>query len=222
MIATENLEKVVIEISSLLKDGMRRTGQLSCQLKESQVSTRGGWCAKDSARNSSKHKTDTDLATALSRFLKNKMVASFGDGPGVYKELLLKMNEVKGYDAFDGAPYVNETTNGQVEFLDLSVPVYHLSQYDWVVSLEVAEHISAEFEDVYIGNLLRHAREGIVISWAKVGQSGHSHVNCRNFDYVKDKMEAQGFKYDFNATKILKSSSSFHWFKSNIIVFYKS
>lgn len=148
-------------------------------------------------------------------------MASFGDGPGVYKEFLLKRNQVKSYDAFDGAPYADETTDGRVEFLDLTVPVYHLGQFDWVVSLEVAEHISREFEAVYVDNLARHAREGIVLSWAPPGQEGHSHVNVREPEYVDAQMRARGFQRDDVLSNRLKNSASAHWLKRNIKVFLK-
>ena len=46
--------------------------------------------------------------------------------------------------------------------------------------MKVAEHIPKEFEHVYIDNLVRHAKEGIILSWSKVGQGGHSHVNNQN------------------------------------------
>ncbi|CAG5124210.1 unnamed protein product, partial [Candidula unifasciata] len=53
-----------------------------------------------------------------------------------------------------------------VKFLDLTAPQYGLPAYDWVVSVEVGEHIPAKFEDIYLDNLARHAKEGIVLSWA--------------------------------------------------------
>ena len=100
---------------------------------------------------------------------------------------------LKSYDAYDGAPFAEDTTNGRVRFLDLSVPIYHLKEYDWVVSVEVAEHIPAEFETIYVENLVRHAKEGIILSWSRIGQGGLSHVNNRDPDYVKMKLETYGF-----------------------------
>ena len=38
------------------------------------------------------------------------MTKSFGDGPGVYKREIEKLGHVKLYDAFDGAPYCEETS----------------------------------------------------------------------------------------------------------------
>ena len=88
--------------------------------------------------------------------------------PGIYRELLLEYHQVSSYDSYDGAPYAEVTTNNNVRFLDLSVPIYHLKQYDWVISLEVGEHIPAKFEHIYIDNLFRHAKEGVILSWAAV------------------------------------------------------
>jgi hypothetical protein len=212
-------DSLLKDVSVLLKEAMRRIGQMNCEKSNNQVSTNGGWCSKISGRNSPEHKTDEILLAALSHFLVNKTVASFGDGPGVYKELILQMGQVKSYDAFDGAPYVKETTNNQVEFLDLSVPIYHLKQFDWVLSLEVAEHIPAQFEHVYIDNLARHAKEGIILSWAKPGQNGHSHINNRDSDYVLARMSDRGFKRDEKASSEFKNSTKFVWFRDNLNVY---
>ena len=64
----------------------------------------------------------------------------------IQSDKLLNLKQVASYDAFDGAPFAKETTEGRVEFLDLSVPVYHFNQYDWVLSLEVTEHIPIKYE----------------------------------------------------------------------------
>ena len=212
---------IIKELSVLLNQASNKIGQLSCQLSANEVSDSGGWCSKISGKNSSEHMTDKKLSKALSKFLVGKRVASFGDGPGVYKELLLSYNEVLSYDSFDGAPYAELTTNNNVKFLDLSVPIYHLDQYDWVISLEVAEHIPEKFESVYLDNLVRHSREGIILSWAVIGQGGHSHINNRDFPYVKAKMEERKFIHDNASSFYLKTQSSFDWFKNNINVFRK-
>jgi hypothetical protein len=214
-------KRIIKELSTLLNQASNKIGQLSCQLSKNEVSDNGGWCSKISGKNSSQHMTDISLSKALSKFLVGKRVASFGDGPGVYKELLLSYNEVLSYDSFDGAPYAELTTNNNVKFLDLSVPIYHLDQYDWIISLEVAEHIPEKYESVYLDNLVRHSREGIILSWAAIGQGGHSHVNNRDFPYVKAKMEERDYMHDETSSKYLKDQASFGWFKNNINVYTK-
>lgn len=150
-----------------------------------------------------------------------KRVASFGDGPGAYKEYLIKTNKLITYDAFDGAPFVEETTDNQVAFLDLSVPVYHLSKYDWIMSLEVAEHIPQEYESIFIDNLVRHAKEGIILSWSRPGQMRHSHVNNRDLEYVKNQMKKRGFSHNKEESNRLKIKAKFEWLKNNINVYKK-
>lgn len=95
----------------------------------------GGWCKEISKENSGQHATDVSLMPHLSKFLENKTVASFGDGPEAYKRELLKLGNVKSYEAFDGAPYCEEKSNRRIKFMDLTIPQYGLPMYDWIVSL---------------------------------------------------------------------------------------
>lgn len=215
-------ENDIIQLSRILNDAMKQIGRLTCQLSKNGVSMNGGWCSKLSGRDSNQHVADVKLARELSRFLSGKTVASFGEGPGEYKEIILNLNQVKCYDAFDGAPYVEETTSNTVIFLDLSVPIYHLSPYDWVISLEVAEHIPQKYEIIFIDNLVRHAKEGVILSWASLNQTGHSHVNNRDFDYIKSLMESRRFRHDENLTNNLRNHCSLDWLSENINVFLKN
>jgi hypothetical protein len=82
----------------------------------------------------SEHASDKTLIPQISKLLSDKTVASFGDGPGVYKREIEKLGHVKLYDAFDGAPYCEETSYGRVRFMDLSIPQYGIRQYDWIIS----------------------------------------------------------------------------------------
>jgi len=213
-------ENIIKTLSLLLNQASNKIGKLSCKLSDD-VSENGGWCSKISGKNSSQHVTDVPLALSLSKYLKGKRVASFGDGPGIYKGYLQLYKEVKCYDAFDGAPYVEETTNNQVKFLDLSVPIHHLNTYDWIISLEVAEHIPKKYELVFVDNLVRYAREGIILSWAPLGQNGHAHVNNKDFNDVKMLLEERGFFHDPNDSDILKNAATFNWLKNNVNVFKK-
>ena len=211
---------VIVELSTMLNNAMRKIGQLTCEKTNQGQSAAGGWCSPFSGRDSREHMFDESLARELSSMLKGKRVASFGDGPGIYKEKLLEWKQVASYDAFDGAPYTEQTTNSLVKFLELTTPIHHLSQYDWVISLEVAEHIPIFYESIFVENLKRHAKEGIILSWAKINQTGYMHVNNRNMDYVIKLIESSNeFKYNEDKSTNLRQSAKFKWFKSNIAVF---
>lgn len=96
------------KLSRLLNIKKKKIGQLECEsTKSSQpISRSGGWCKVASTELGGEHKTDYQLAKALSELLKDKYVGSFGDRPGRYKQLFLASGNVKGYDAYDGAPFV--------------------------------------------------------------------------------------------------------------------
>ena len=106
-----------------------------------------------------------------------------------------------------------------MKYLDLTVPQYGLPLYDWVMSLEVAEHIPREYESVYLSNIVRHAKEGIVLSWAIPGQGGHKHVNLRPLDYVIQIMHKLGFQHDALESVKLRKTATVYWLKRNINVF---
>ena len=42
---------------------------------------------------------------------------------------------------------------------------------DWVVSLEVAEHIPVEYEQPYLANLASLSSMGVILSWATPGSN---------------------------------------------------
>ena len=155
----------------------------------------------------------------LDSYIPGKTVASFGDGPGRYKQLLLETGMLRGYDAYDGAPFSETTSEGRVNFLDLTLPQYGLPVYDWIISLEVAEHIPKEYESIYIDNIIRHAKEGVVLSWAVPGQNGYSHVNNQPFEYVKFLFESLGFNHNQVDSQTLKEAATVRWLKSNINVY---
>ncbi|XP_041366179.1 uncharacterized protein LOC121381121 isoform X2 [Gigantopelta aegis] len=206
--------------------GMKSCELLALQLKGDKsgkrygiVSTNGGWC-KDESRSSSKsHIFDKGFADALANFFKGKKVASFGDGPGDYKKYIDKSQLVTLYDAYDGAPYCEETTSGLVNFLDLTAPQYGLPVYDWVMSVEVAEHIPAKYESVYLDNIFRHAQEGIVLSWAVPGQGGLSHVNLKSFKDVRKLLLDNGYELDPKPGEVLRNAAVQAWLKQNVYVY---
>lgn len=204
-------------ISRLLNLRQQKLGQLECE--QQKTSSTGGWCAQTSVETSGEHKTDKKFVPVLAEFFKGKYVGSFGDGPGRYKQMLLDTGLLKGYDAYDGAPFSEKTSEGRVQFLDLTLPQFGLPMYDWIMSLEVAEHIPKEYESIFVDNIVRHAREGIVLSWAKIGQGGYSHVNTRSFEYVKNLFESLGFAHDLENSTMFQKAASLEWLQWNTNVY---
>ncbi|WAR00320.1 hypothetical protein MAR_024692 [Mya arenaria] len=211
-------DKLSKEINAL----KQKIGRQDCESATKNTNEAGGWCRKASTEDGGEHMTDLKLVKALSAFLKEKSVGSFGDGPGAYMREMNKLGEVREYIAYDGAPFCEETSEGRVRFMDLTVPQYGLPMYDWIISLEVAEHIPKIHEPIYIDNLVRHSNDGLILSWAKPGQGGLAHINNRPFNYVIDVMANHGFSHDKNSSHTLQMASSFGWLRDNVNVFRRT
>ena len=210
------------ELSLLLNVARQTIGQLECSAKtKGEVANSGGWCEEDSGPDSSQHATDTEIVKYLADFFKDMRVASFGDGPGIYKNYFDGTGLLKVYDAYDGAPYSPRSTTGRVDFLDLSTPQYGLPIYDWVLSLEVAEHIPEKYQDVFLSNIVRHAKTGVILSWAEPGQDGYHHVNNRDLSFVVGAMETLGFERNVSESKLLQSHCTLSWLAKNTNVYVR-
>lgn len=173
------------------------------------------------------HGVDPSLAEGIVQYLKkysNELLISvldIGCGNGYYTKYLKDRHiYCKGYD---GNPFTKQITDGLCEVADFTIYQY-LGYWSWVLSLEVGEHIDKEYEHIFINNLVRHAREGVIVSWAIPGQGGDGHVNCQDNDYIRDKICYYGFKFDVNGTQFIRNSASLYpktgyWFKDTLMVF---
>jgi hypothetical protein len=169
------------------------------------------------------HFFDEGLSTSLKDFFENESSSScvdFGCGAYGYYVKYFKDHNLN-FEGFDGNPHAPKLSNGLVKVMDLSQDFNLKKKYDWVISLEVAEHIPKQFESTYLNNLIKHCEKGIIISWALVGQKGIGHVNCQNNDYVKAVFEQKGFINDLEAEKDLRINAGHTWFKNTVMVFRK-
>jgi len=140
------------------------------------------------------------------------------NGPVEYKLYGAFCGQVLRYDAYDGAPFSEESTSGVVRYVDLTVPQFWLPRYDWVLCLEVLEHIPRAHESVVLDNVVRPATEGVVLSWASHYQPGYGHVNAREADYVDRTMARRGLSVDGPATAELRRAATLTWFQKHILV----
>jgi len=226
-----NLNAKIIEqrnsLSKVANTLMQKYMKYDCDVKKKagektnadKVSLSGGFCETAGKTDSGQHVHDKALIAHLSTFFEGKNVGSFGEGPGSYKSLLLATGKLKSYTGYDGSPYASENSDGEVEFLDLTIDAFNLPAFDWILSLEVAEHIPAEFESKFLSNIVRHAKEGIVMSWAKPGQGGLHHVNNRALTYIISTMDSLGFRHDPDASKAIQAACSVGWLRDNTNVY---
>lgn len=116
---------------------------------------------------------------------------------------------------------IEKETKGRVKYLNLAEPIPFECNYDFVISIEVAEHIPKIYEDIYVDNLIKCSKIGIVISWSGIGQSGHFHVNNKNKEEVILLFKKKGYKYQSLITERLKNFTTIAWVKSNLLYFAK-
>ena len=184
---------------------------------DDKIHPHGYWVGEDAE---SHHVYDPLLGSALADFfLKERAhtIVDFGCGLGDYvKTLLSHQFQCEGYD---GHPNTYALTGGVAKVLDLSQPFNLGKQFDWVLSLEVGEHLPKCYEEIFLENLCKHNSKGIVLSWALKGQGGFGHFNEQNNDYIKRVMKKLGYESDEEAEKILRERSSLSWFKNTVMVF---
>lgn len=172
------------------------------------------------------HGHDEGLATALVYFFNGMDIDTLLDvGCGdAYYIKKLRSNGVL-VTGVDGNPNTPKLTDGYGKVADLTEP-QDFGMFDWVLSLEVGEHIPQEFQNIFIDNLDKHNKYGIVLSWAVRGQGGDGHVNCLNNDEVIELMTERGYIYDPESTQWLRVRCAEYpntgwWFRNTVVVFRK-
>jgi SAM-dependent methyltransferase len=152
--------------------------------------------------------------------LKVQKIYDFGCGPGKYVENL-RNNGIES-TGFDGNPDTSKFLNCRVQDLTedfVEPPV------DFLMSLEVCEHVPKEYEDKLLNTFDRHLNPGgtLLLSWAIRFQCGFGHVNCENNDYVIQKLESMGYTFNSEDTSMFRDLdySEAPWFKNTIMVFNK-
>lgn len=165
------------------------------------------------------HFFDESLCTGIINYLTKKSAKSlfdFGCGNGYYTRSLIG----SGFDCrgYDGNPHTESLTNNLCEVLDLTED-FSFTPRDYVLCLEVGEHIPSTYEQRLIDNIDKHNTKGIILSWAIEGQPGEGHVNCRNNDYIENIFKSKGYAQNIDDQNMLRESSSLWWFKNTIMVF---
>lgn len=105
--------------------------------------------------------------------------------------------------------------------LDLKKPFSMNRRYDLVLCLEVAEHISEEFSDILVENLINHS-DLVLFSAAIPFQGGQNHINEQWPFYWAEKFSKFGYKlYDIIRPSIWENKKIEFWYKQNIFIYSK-
>lgn len=164
------------------------------------------------------------LWAVLAYFGRPKSLADFGCGDGwmvrtaqeagVLDSLGIEVNE-SVYSVATGIDVVVE---------DLTAPCDLKRTFDIVLSLEVGEHLPEAAADTYIDTLVKHTKETLIFTAAKVGQGGYEHINCQDQPYWREKIETRGLNYSKTHTEALKAiwtlcTGPLIWLPQNVQVF---
>jgi len=185
------------------------------------ISDTGAWNI-DGSKFEEAHAYDEKVASSIVNYAKTLGVTKtydFGCGNGKYVQKFRK----DGIEAFgiDGNPKTSSFPFCSVQDLTSK---FQLEPVNFLLCLEVCEHIPKEYEDVLLQTLDRHLVPGgtLVISWAIVGQPGFGHVNCQNNDYVISKFNSMGYSYENNKSLQLRKNTICGWFSNTLMVFTKN
>lgn len=105
---------------------------------------------------------------------------------------------------------------------NLAEPLALGRRFDLVQSLEVAEHIPAQFADTFVKNLIAHS-DLVLFSAAPPGQGGEFHVNEQDYSYWRDQFAQQGYMLlDFIRPQLASQSAVEPWYRYNTLLFVRS
>ena len=132
-------------------------------------------------------------------------IIDMGAGVGQYGHALRSLDSRYNWRGYDGAGNIEEVSDGFMSFFDLTIPLA-LPRADWVMSLEVGEHIPSEREKLVVRNIHAHNCRGVLLSWAQLGKWGVGHVNNHRSQYLIDVFTGLGYRYNVNATEALHAN----------------
>jgi len=166
-----------------------------------------------------------------------RSIIDFGAGVGQYGHSLRAIDPAHRYRGYDGAGNVDRVTSGFVTWADLTNPRLAIPKADWLMSLEVGEHINSTMEQHFVRNLHTHNCRGLVLSWGALGQWGRGHINNHGTPYLVGVFSKLGYVFDAAATGALRNQHNgraqvpqkapgvagpYRWFEKSLHIFRRA
>lgn len=164
-----------------------------------------------------------EIVPELVKLLKPNSVVDFGCGLGTFLYCFKKegLKQVLGL----GGPWVNKEllykyiTPVEFKECNLEEEINLENKFDLVISLEVAEHLSRKYADIFIKNLIA-AGEMIVFSASIPYQEGQNHINEQWLDYWEQKFLDHAYEmHDILRPIFWDNRNIFWWYKQNMVLF---
>lgn len=199
-----------------------KAGSLACECRH--VGPTGGFCVDPVAAGpvGAQDCLSKELAHNLGTYFGSASVGDFGCGFGQYGKYFKNHFPQLEWVGYDGSENIEVATHGLVNFLDLSEPQF-LREFDWVMSVEVAEHLPGTLEANFVYFLIRHNRKGVVLTWALPNQQGHHHVNGQTNDYVTCVFtKVLGYEHAGAVEQQIRSQiTNCAWLRNTVLVYSK-
>jgi len=189
-----------------------------CLVRQRQsVASSGAWRLSENFM----YKFDQNFADAVLDRVISGSVLELGAGLGCYTTYFHDSGKISSIIGYEGAVNVEPMTENFIHQADLTQKndFGGYQTYDWVVCMEVAEHIPSEFEPIFLMNIVSPAKKGVLLSWGIPGQNGIGHVNTRTNEYVIDIMNQLEFDFDEEKSNYVRGNSQSQWFKDTTMVF---
>jgi len=165
------------------------------------------------------HKCDGLLAAGIDFLFSPQVTVDLGCGDGQY----CKIFDCYGWPCvvgYEGTSDIDKIAVYKRIFdMDLSEDLQNQIKFDFVLCLEVGEHIPKERESVFIDNVCSFVDKDLVISWAVPGQGGRGHFNEQTNEYVIGQFESRGLVHHKETESRLREYASFSYFKNTLMVF---
>jgi len=186
--------------------------------KTNLISSSGIW---DIQLAKEKHKFDKLLCGAIASIYKPFRAVDLGCGLGHYCRVLHYGFGWPIVDGFEGTENIKwlSPNYANIQKVDLSTKIDDDIKYDFVLCLEVGEHIPAEKESIFIDNVCNLSLKDILLSWAIPDQGGKGHVNELPNASIISSFSKRGFAINYKKTKYCRKHSSLKWFKNTLMAF---
>ena len=183
-----------------------------------EISKTGYWNAETAHLH---HVHSQELSNWICEFLKNekdKYLNDLGCGLGNYLNDL-RNNGFTKLNGYEGDPSP-KSKFGFIFKCDLTKKLKDINIGN-IISLEVGEHIPAEYMNIYLDNICNNCNNYLITSWAIRGQAGFGHVNCLDNHEIIPEIERRGFKLLKQETEEVRNIdlSEAPWFKNTLFIF---
>ncbi len=162
-----------------------------------------------------------EMVPFIINLLEPKSVVDVGCGIGTWLKVFSDygINDILGIDGNYVDKSLLKIKLETFKEFDLEKLYESERKYDLAISLEVAEHLSAESAAIFV-KTLTGLSDILIFSAAIPDQGGQNHINEQKPDYWIKKFEEEGFKlFDVLRPVFWNNENVDSWYRQNIFIF---